>query len=962
MAPLPKKQAGEFCLACVGHVGGTIVETQGRYRVRKSSGLDASTAAAVEAAVAPGAAYRVARDAVSVALCDVEYYKTAANAVKRAIADEANCVLDDYAQRVADADRAVDGLDFSFEGATRLRHLLSDATPTLEAVRDCVEALTSDDAPRGGRLVDFCRDRAQRAGAPQVAYALRRLTAAAEKAVLRACCAWCVRGDLCRDFFVRAARRAVSEPWPPLRAENAPVQGAQPSLGRFELDANSVPRSLASKHLAERILFLGGATRVLRVAAKRRKDAAAREARRRRFLQRAVAEIEAEPRFGGLVKDADEPIQAEASEDATPATRAWRDVVALAAPPIESDGACGAEARDARLREALERLVDAHARVAAERLKRVLVEDGSLAAAIGTLGGVCLLRCGPLWSRALDLARPTLARAPDPKRGALCIQRCLEHAARDLLPGDVEDEEERLWGWRAFERAGGVKGAGRADAEAFFEALGARRTKPRTLDVRDRVGHRAALDAVVASKRGDARDPPTTALVVADPEPFVWSSQEADLRARFGLRGDAARAEGLIVLGGDSAPKESDDEQTPRFPRSEVSTVPALEALEPRRLAQRAWRLEAVAVGRGGDACVRLALRRPGMAARRRRPAVAAALAGGLLEVSLDGSVVATRPAVLRKARLALRSARGVDGRWELDVFAVDAATDAVKATVKVVVDVEGVLGTSCAVIALELVGERPVDVQRFALDFDVADEEETSAAAVVLGSSSLSRRAARADAEASRAADAWSRALRCDVAPRWPVGDLLPGSSAGEDYQAAFSRIFAARKALADLDACWPALSSAGREFCASRRRRDERDGFAALMRLQHLHFRCSALCRCIVAVLQRDGVEPLWRRLCERVEAPGDYDALRDAHRAFLLDLRDALRLDEEDVGAALEAVFRDAARLARLVDSYASSADDLPASTLDALRRDFDVHAAELVALPALAETALVGCLDG
>ena len=58
----------------------------------------------------------------------------------------------------------------------------SDATPTLEAVRDCVVAITAADAPRGGRLVDFCRDRAQRSGAPQVAHALRRLTAAAEKA------------------------------------------------------------------------------------------------------------------------------------------------------------------------------------------------------------------------------------------------------------------------------------------------------------------------------------------------------------------------------------------------------------------------------------------------------------------------------------------------------------------------------------------------------------------------------------------------------------------------------------------------------------------------------------------------------------------------------------------------------------------------------------------------------------
>ena len=45
---------------------------------------------------------------------------------------------------------------------------------------------------------------------------------------------------------------------------------------------------------------------------------------------------------------------------------------------------------------------------------------------------------------------------------------------------------------------------------------------------------------------------------------------------------------------------------------------------------------------------------------------------------------------------------------------------------------------------------------------------------------------------------------------------------------------------------------------------------------------------------------------------------------------------------------------------VDAYAAAADDLPASTLDALRRDFDAHAEALVGLPALAETALVGCL--
>ena len=58
---------GEFCLACLGYVGDTIVEKEegGKvvYRVAAGSGLEPSAVAAIEAAVAPGAHYRFARRA-----------------------------------------------------------------------------------------------------------------------------------------------------------------------------------------------------------------------------------------------------------------------------------------------------------------------------------------------------------------------------------------------------------------------------------------------------------------------------------------------------------------------------------------------------------------------------------------------------------------------------------------------------------------------------------------------------------------------------------------------------------------------------------------------------------------------------------------------------------------------------------------------------------------------------------
>ena len=50
-----------------------------------------------------------------------------------AIGDAAEAWLDGYADDVADADRAVGGLDFSFEGATRLRFLVGHHAAALDS-------------------------------------------------------------------------------------------------------------------------------------------------------------------------------------------------------------------------------------------------------------------------------------------------------------------------------------------------------------------------------------------------------------------------------------------------------------------------------------------------------------------------------------------------------------------------------------------------------------------------------------------------------------------------------------------------------------------------------------------------------------------------------------------------------------------------------------------------------------
>ena len=282
-------------LACVGHVGGTI---DSNYRVRKEP---ASTPRprAPPAAAAPGAAYRAARDAVSAALCDVG--ARLQNGSERCQTGHRG--RGQQRPRRLRAARGRRGprrlrLDFSFEGATRLRHLLSDATLTLEVSPATARHRRYGRSHARTAAASFTPAATGRSGpARRKSRTPRRLTAAAEKAVLRACCAW-EEAPATSAATSSCARRAG--PCPP---RPAAARGARAGPG-----GAAVARALRARRERRAAALAGPATRGAHPVPGRRDarparggDAApgrrgARGQEKALPAARRVAEIEAEPR------------------------------------------------------------------------------------------------------------------------------------------------------------------------------------------------------------------------------------------------------------------------------------------------------------------------------------------------------------------------------------------------------------------------------------------------------------------------------------------------------------------------------------------------------------------------------------------------------------------------------------------------------------------------------------------
>ena len=270
------------------------------------------------------------------------------------------------------------------------------------------------------------------------------------------------RRPLPRLLRARGAPGRVRARWPPLRAEHAPVLGRSRPRGGGELSqrraaasrrpprgAHPVPgrrdaRPARGGDAAPGRRGARGAEKAL-PAARRRGDRGRAALRRTRqgdavSLRRRVDGVLATQADNGTqVRPPTSPSRRrnrrgrDAGHARLGATSSrWRRRQQSRA----TGPASTAEARDARLREAPEsRVTRARARRRRARSSTCsCCAAAAPAAVIGTLGGVCLLRVRAPLEPGAGPRAADLAQAPDSKRGALCMHRCLESAARTSCP------------------------------------------------------------------------------------------------------------------------------------------------------------------------------------------------------------------------------------------------------------------------------------------------------------------------------------------------------------------------------------------------------------------------------------------------------------------------------------------------------------------------------------------------
>ncbi|KAH8044641.1 hypothetical protein JL722_14615 [Aureococcus anophagefferens] len=482
--------------------------------------------------------------------------------------------------------------------------------------------------------------------------------------------------------------------------------------------------------------------------------------------------------------------------------------------PARAESAAEAAARDGAVKAGLERLVDDSEKVFAEALLDVCVGDDL--GARRAYGGVALLRA----------------------------------------PGDEDDRTDlEVMAWKAYERAGGVSGAGMCDAVTFWETILATRARRRN------AGY--PPERVPACPPWTPPGDPAPHLGFGDRPPRPAVDLGDGSAVRFALEAACGRADGADGGAVVFACRFRDRG------RSGVSVGIAR--------ADDDGALDLV-VSLGGDVVTRRRLK---------RAPEASALA---LDVAHDRNDAVDGRWELRAACYAATAADYKDGACEIDYAAARGAAARRSCSTWV---------PCCGPAAARSAGSRRPRTRRPSRCFgsrgrrapENAGDSARALASLKVLKNSIALKAARFDRSAAETSTGWQQALRAVVRPKWPL-DALLFDDAAPDYQAAFSRLLAARKAADDLDA--------------------------------------------------RDGVEPTWRRFVDRLGAASDFAEVKAAHRAFILDLRNALLLGEDAVHGALDDVFLDAARLARLLDAHEDDLEDLPASALARLRGDFSFHA--------------------
>ncbi|KAJ1458569.1 gamma-tubulin complex component protein [Pelagophyceae sp. CCMP2097] len=939
----------ELCLALLGYTGDVVREEEDEhgdvvFRVSptvnwRAPALSESEREAVDRCVLPGALYASCR-AYAEALCDT------VGCVAVAVGRAAQRQLDAYAARVVaqEAEFLEANASGYVDGPSRLVARLGGWNEPLRALRATLERVLRSSDLRGGALVEFVRRRAAEAGAPGAFRVLHAVAAAATAVFLRQLAAWCTLGQLVDahgEFFVRPSSGGSVWRGGPTADEDEDDDDEEDD-GRggkvYEVDGKLVPESMATPDVADKALFVGSATRLLRAAGGRRR--------------------------GGDFRLLDDDPEAAALREL------WAGLVELAAkepgePGLDGGNMADAIWKDAQLRRALADLVDRSERRVASKLKTLVVDEAQLGRALCAIAGVALLRCGPLWHRALELRAPasrTALRTSPRDDAAFVMQRALEDAARELRHDAADLSNDT------------APGLAMGDAAAFVAAVDAVLESSCKYDRGRLFSHHGDADDASDEGRSDRH----AVSVVADPDAFEWRAprSDADVDARYEISGAAqwsapkhagdAQKRPLLELGEAATPERDDDFRAPRRP---VESALAAKAL--RRVARQPWRARVAFLWSGGEdasfaLCVTAArqlrvevaydieARAFKLVAKRcdaessrdmassafRQPRDAAALSIVVEHVCVDGQWRLVCAAYAQYDDDDGGETRADDARWR---EAAAAQNRSALAQLAVVIDLEDVLrGSSARVSCCVAAGAPRVSV--LSMSFDRLDRsrrrDDASAAA-----GSIVARAREDDAGAVASAKEWRAALRVVAEPRWPLRFVLLDDVA-RDYDDCFRRLFSAKRASSDLDAAWPALARFSRANAFLGGHHVHRHACA-------FHHRVSLLSRGIATWLQRDVVEPRWRALRAALDRAESFSAIRDAHARFVLDLRAAMLLDDATADDAIEHVLLDAARLASLLETHADALDETPASALAQLADDFARHAAALFDMPQLAE---------
>ena len=906
--------------------------------------LSTSEKVAMEACVVPGAYCASCR-----ALCEAMSLK-AESCVSRGAAREAQKTLDDYARDVVLAETELIETYQFVEGPTRLRFLLGHWAQPLRAVEECLRAAhekrTRGRSLKGGMACDAICAKAATIGAPKAALAARRIANAARRVLLRQLACWCTygeRADPDDEFFVapvaltennsiddeekdeaqeedKAWRGAA---WLAPENDDAEKSTTFEDLRPLELRRALIPTCLLSGESAEKVLFIGGTLRVL-----------------------AAADQEE----GGVD-------YAPTKDDVAIWGQRWLGCVRRFECLIEN--AADAAANEVGAIDDVRQLISDVHDFASKKLLAVL-EARSFRSALDALAGVALLRCAPLWHRALELARPTLAVAPKDDEGALVVQWALEEAAKELAnPNNLSDRA------LALQRHRGSKTENVASISS-------------------------AVDAIL-SYDSDREDRRHRISVVVDPIAFDWFKRartNAEVKARYTISGPSRwLGSKTLELGWrkrfKSSPLKEEEEEgydDDDFDESSVDVEARLGATTPRRIARCGWR------------CL-LAIASPfaigGQKESRRRVSVSIALdkyghnkmkKQRRLRFAIEEDD-AKRPTLIvadGRAHIASSPLRALEAFPSL-VFIVSQRIQSQEATrlevrcyaatedlvaekhlfftpqqpdlsmkdlggLSLLVDAASVLGTSLATISVVVPPRSaPVRVQRFAFEEDTAASNKEDAFPA-RGPSSIAQEAVVSDLTAFRAATGWRDALRIVAEPARPLSDLLFDARTLSAYDACFRRLLAVKRVSLDLDDAWLALA-------ASRVRLRFGDDDDAARRLWTLHFRAAHLVRGVNVWLQRDALESRYADLATALREATHFAPVKKAHARFVVALRQALLVDDTDADKRLDALCASAIRVAAFVKAHAAAPEDAPDSVLGAIAADFRKVTAAIFALPQL-----------